>query len=260
MNVEHPGRMNYLFAGNSLRENGHLDQAIYHYNCAIQLDSKFAAAYFERGLAHVSLGERDEAIGDFSLAINNSANYCAAFRARAAVQFERGMYLQTVDDCTQAIRINPEEGSAYTLRGNAYMKLGDTDRGFDDLEMGGQIEAKRLCLVCMEGQRGARLHPCMHSGLCAPCATNFHTKNIPCPLCNGVISHVEFGLFKDTFTFDPELPSPDAQKVPQSPMLTKIRSGFHLEYEALDTPNPHDIFPSGGETVDSIPSSPSRVL
>ena len=78
-----------------------------------------------------------------------------------------------------------EEAAAYNVRGKAYLALGDTDRGMDDLEKAGELEAKRLCLVCMELPRGARLHPCMHAALCTTCAKSFQVgrfrNHVRCP-------------------------------------------------------------------------------
>jgi hypothetical protein len=36
-----------------------------------------------------------------------------------------------------------EDATSYNIRGRAYLKLGNTDRGLDDLEKGGQLEAAR---------------------------------------------------------------------------------------------------------------------
>ena len=47
---------------------GNNDKAIADYTAAIKLDSRFAEAYFNRGLAHVARGERSQGIKDLSKA------------------------------------------------------------------------------------------------------------------------------------------------------------------------------------------------
>ena len=99
------------------------------------------------------------------------------------------MCTATATDTSVAWRgdVAADDGSAYTLRGKAHLAVGDADRGFDDLEKGGLLDSKRLCLVCMEHARGTRsfslsmtrdaptrrhradVNTCGLRALCAPC-------------------------------------------------------------------------------------------
>eukprot|EP00242_Pyramimonas_sp_CCMP2087_P001245 CAMPEP_0198233198 /NCGR_PEP_ID=MMETSP1445-20131203/116117_1 /TAXON_ID=36898 /ORGANISM="Pyramimonas sp., Strain CCMP2087" /LENGTH=201 /DNA_ID=CAMNT_0043913887 /DNA_START=591 /DNA_END=1193 /DNA_ORIENTATION=- len=194
--------MTHYFLGNDLSEQKKYDGAIEEFTMAVQEKPDFASAYHERGLAYYKLREYEYAVTDFTTALSYKRDFPTAFCNRAAAQAELGLIRNAIDDCTAAIRLSPEDATSYNIRGRAYLKLGDTDRGLDDLEKGGQLEAARLCLVCMEAPRGARLHPCMHAGLCVACAKLFHARQYACPLCSRAIHNLDFGVFDKTYAFD----------------------------------------------------------
>lgn len=196
--------MKHYFTGNAYKERGELDRAIEEFTSAVHEMPDFAQAYHERGLAYYKLQEWEYAASDFTNALSYKRDFPAALSYRGATRLELGHLQNAVDDCTAAIRLSPEDPHPYTVRGNAYIKLGDSDRGLDDLEKGGELEVLRLCLVCMENPRGARIHPCQHAGLCAQCAKEFKEKNYACPLCSQSIENLEFGIFKSTFSYDSE--------------------------------------------------------
>ena len=58
----------YYCRANLYYNQGNNDKAIADYTAAIKLDSRFAEAYFNRGLAHVARGERSQGVKDLSKA------------------------------------------------------------------------------------------------------------------------------------------------------------------------------------------------
>src|SRR5215472_11535018 len=77
---------------------GDLDGAIADYNRAVELDPKYAAAYYNRGVAKRHKGDLDGAIADYN----------------------------------RAVELNPKDTAAYYNRGVAKQTRGDLDGAFAD--------------------------------------------------------------------------------------------------------------------------------
>ena len=86
----------------SVNQLKHYREAILDYTQAIQLNPKFAKAYFLRGLAH----------------------------------YDRGNYQQAISDTTQAIRLDSTLSAACIIRGRSLLALGDRHNAQTDLEVG----------------------------------------------------------------------------------------------------------------------------
>ena len=73
----------YAFAynnrGNVYRDKGDVDRALADYNEAIRLDPKYAVAYNNRANAYRGKGELDRAIADYNDAIRVDPKYADAY-------------------------------------------------------------------------------------------------------------------------------------------------------------------------------------
>ncbi len=54
------------------------------------------------------------------------------------------------------------------------------------------------CAVCMAAPRGARLRPCHHALLCAPCAADLMRRGDGCPACRAAVERYEEGALDGT--------------------------------------------------------------
>lgn len=96
----------------------------------MQLDT--AAAYEERGDAHLQLAEYALAIADFTDAIRLGANDELIFSKRGLVYLTQGESAKAVADFTQAVNRNPGNAMNYCDRGLAYAKMKDHDKAVID--------------------------------------------------------------------------------------------------------------------------------
>ena len=64
---------------------------------------------------------------------------------------------------------------------------------------GGEWAGRGECVVCMAAPRGARLRPCCHALLCAPCAADLVRRGDGCPACRAAVERFEEGAFDATF-------------------------------------------------------------
>ena len=111
--------------GNAKMLIGHLQEAIADFTVAIQLDKKYAKAYFNRGVAKNELGVYKDSIADYDRVIELNPQDADAYNNRGNAKNELGNYEDAIADLDRAIELNPQHADAYNNRGNAKCELGD---------------------------------------------------------------------------------------------------------------------------------------
>ncbi len=127
----------HYFKGISYAIKGQYDQAISHYNQAIEINPTFANAYISRGVAYAqSRGQYDQAISDFSKAIEIRPQFAKAYKDRGSAYYKKGQYDQAISDYSKAIEINPRFADAYFNRAVAYYSKGEYEKAWGDVHKG----------------------------------------------------------------------------------------------------------------------------
>jgi tetratricopeptide (TPR) repeat protein len=122
------------FKGISYAIKGQYEQAISHYNQAIEINPTFASAYISRGVAYAqSGGQYDQALSDFSKAIEISPQFAKAYRDRGFAYYKKGQYDQAITDYSKAIEIDPKFADAYFNRAVAHYSKGEYEKAWDDV-------------------------------------------------------------------------------------------------------------------------------
>ena len=83
------------------------DRAIEYLSEAIRLDSEYANAYINRGLAWYEKGNYDRAISDYDKAIELNPRSDKAYNNRGLAWSDKGNYDRAISDCDKAIELNP---------------------------------------------------------------------------------------------------------------------------------------------------------
>ena len=104
---------------NSHFQKGEYELAIANYNKAIELNSNFADAYNNRGLAKAGRGEHRKAIKDYDEAISFNSRHASAFNSRGVSKACLKQYDEAIKDFNAAIKIDPMYMGAYYNRGLA---------------------------------------------------------------------------------------------------------------------------------------------
>ncbi|GAQ81905.1 stress-induced-phosphoprotein 1 [Klebsormidium nitens] len=190
-----------FFKGNSHAAVGNLQEAISCFDAAIREKPDYSTAFHQRGLAFFQLLRYEQALKDFDRAIELNPSYGRAYNSRAAVHVEMKAYSKAVEDATVGISLSPKDPEGFLARAEANSELGDLEKADADREAASQLEGNSLCNVCLTEPRGTRLHPCLHSCMCANCARTLEEKGFPCPICQEPIAHIEYGVFDQTFAF-----------------------------------------------------------
>ena len=144
---------------------GDYHKAIYHFTCAIELNSKDKKSYNGRGRCYIELKEFSAAIKDFQralephpdsapaydglvgayIALNDYSQAIADFDERARVkpksplvfhgrgwiQWHFGQYQEALTDFNRALKLNPKYIAAYYGLGRTYLSLGQYQRAID---------------------------------------------------------------------------------------------------------------------------------
>ncbi|MFB2878872.1 tetratricopeptide repeat protein [Floridanema aerugineum] len=106
--------------------------AIENFNQAIQLNPKYAQAYYERADARFHLADYKGSLEDATQAIQLNPNYAEAYKRRCGVEANLKNYQAAIEDCTQAIKINPVYGEAYVNRASTYYAMGEHQKSMED--------------------------------------------------------------------------------------------------------------------------------
>ncbi len=84
-----------------------------------------AAEFFKLGVEATRSEQYEQAIEDFTQAIGLEADFAAAYSNRCLVHIQLGDDEKAAEDCTAAVQLNPNNIEAYLNRGLAYHRLGN---------------------------------------------------------------------------------------------------------------------------------------
>ncbi|MFB2937866.1 tetratricopeptide repeat protein [Aerosakkonemataceae cyanobacterium BLCC-F154] len=84
-----------------------------------------AQEFFRAGVEQMQRQNYLEAVQDFSKAIDLNQNFSAAFSNRCLAYLQLGEYESAIEDCSQTVNLNPQNTEAFLNLGLAYYKLGN---------------------------------------------------------------------------------------------------------------------------------------
>ncbi len=121
------------------------EKAIADYTTVIGLSGKDPGAYLLRGQLYDRLHRYEKAIADFSAVTKLNPAEDDAFRYRGDSFFKLGRYANAADDYSKAIALDRGGNiQAYSLRAQAYEKLGRKDLAAQDRHAAEQSKQKKI--------------------------------------------------------------------------------------------------------------------
>jgi tetratricopeptide (TPR) repeat protein len=113
----------YIWRGNTWYDKKDYDEAIINYDKAIEVNSNYGLAFYNKGAAWVAKKKYNKAIEDYTKTIEVNPNYVYAYVSRGNIKrVFNGDYDGAIADYTDAININIDVENAYYYRGFAYYK------------------------------------------------------------------------------------------------------------------------------------------
>ena len=89
------------------------------------VNTRTTMEFFELGVDALQSDKYERALADFSKAIELDATRAAAYSNRCLVYIQLGNYEKASEDCTIALKFNPNNAEASLNRGMAYFRLGN---------------------------------------------------------------------------------------------------------------------------------------
>jgi tetratricopeptide (TPR) repeat protein len=123
----------YYQDGIAKKAKGDLDGAIADYTKAIELNTRYAAAYVNRGVARKTKGDLDGAIADYDRAISLNPRLKEAYNNRGLARQLKGQLDDAIADFDKALELDPHYAGAHYNRASAARAKGDLKTAIAEL-------------------------------------------------------------------------------------------------------------------------------
>ncbi len=140
-----------FYIGLTAYQKGKYEDALKHYDQAIDINPQFAEAYNNRGITKDRLGRHEEAIADYDQATRINPQFAEAYYNRGTTKDVLGRHEEAIANYDQAIRINPQYAQAYYNRGNAKDVLGRHEEAIADYDQAIRINPQYAQAYCNRG-------------------------------------------------------------------------------------------------------------
>jgi len=151
----------YYELGNSKCKVFDFQEAIKNYTSAIEINPKFAEAYYMRANAYLQKnnsdvllanesdklsvknnGDREKSYADLNSAIELNPKFIDAYTSRAALKLENGLNVEAFEDYNKLIELGPNKAEYYSLRAKLKYNLNDFRSAIDDYKRAAIINPK----------------------------------------------------------------------------------------------------------------------
>ncbi|MEB2785406.1 tetratricopeptide repeat protein [Algoriphagus persicinus] len=113
----------FLLKGNEKLEENDPKSAMIFYSEALEMDSTYADAYYNKALAHLQLNQLSESILDLSLAIKYKPDYYEAIFQRGLNYLDNGEFYNAREDALKLVQLADHNWKSHFLRGLVEEKL-----------------------------------------------------------------------------------------------------------------------------------------
>ncbi|MBV6645205.1 MAG: tetratricopeptide repeat protein [Cyclobacteriaceae bacterium] len=116
-------RDRFFLQGNQALDHREFDKAISFYDKSLELDTEFAEAYNNRGVAKVEDGRHIEAIQDYNQALLRRPGYWECLHNRAMAYEKTRKFEKSLDDLNRLTEQFPDSAISYFSKGLVYTSM-----------------------------------------------------------------------------------------------------------------------------------------
>lgn len=145
--------------GDNALDNQQYEQALKHYNKAIEMEPKNPAAYINRSITYAFQNEDKKAIKDLNKAIKFNRHNQFAYNNRALEYLKLEQYHKAIKDFSKAIILNPKEPNYYANRGLCYFHISKEKLSQNDLNKALELDKNNEIAM----MHVARIHELKHN-------------------------------------------------------------------------------------------------
>ncbi len=117
-------------------------QAIEDCNRILELDSKDAKAYRDRGFMYMKLQDYQQALVNLDRALELDTQDALSYNWRGVCYRDLQIYQQAITDLNHALELDPKLAQAYFQRGSIYLWLKDIEQAIDDFDCSWKLDPK----------------------------------------------------------------------------------------------------------------------
>jgi len=126
--------------GSALQEKGRVDEAITHYQKALQLEPDYPAAYDDLGTALQEKGRVDEAINQYQTALQSDPALSLAHIGLGKALLQKGKVDEAIGQFQTALQIKPDSADVHCNFGTALLQKGKVDEAISQFQTALQIK------------------------------------------------------------------------------------------------------------------------
>ena len=126
--------------GNALLQKGSVDDAITHFQKALQIGPDNAEAHYNLGNALLQKGKMDEAIVHYQRALQIKPDYAKAHYNLGSILLQKGSVDEAIAHYQKALEIKPDHVKARISLGTALLQKGRADEAITNFQMVLQIK------------------------------------------------------------------------------------------------------------------------
>ena len=126
--------------GNFLFQKGSVDEAIVHYQKALEINPDYAEAHYNLGYALLKMGNVDEAIAHLQKALQINPDYAEAHNNLGYALIQKGRVDEATAHFQKALQINPDYADAHNNLGNILLEKGSVDEAIIHFQKALQIK------------------------------------------------------------------------------------------------------------------------
>jgi tetratricopeptide (TPR) repeat protein len=126
--------------GTALLKTGNADEAMVHYQMALEINPDYAEAHYNLGYALLKMGNVDEAIAHFQKALQINPDYADAHNNLGYALIQKGNVDEAIPHFQKALQINPDYADAHNNLGNILLEKGSVDEAIIHFQKALQIK------------------------------------------------------------------------------------------------------------------------
>jgi tetratricopeptide (TPR) repeat protein len=130
--------------GNAILKKGNVDEAIVHYQKALQITPNSTDVHNNFGNALIKKGSVDEAITHYQKALQINPDYAKAHLNLGSALLKKGSVDEAIVHFQKALQINPDYVNAHNNLGNALLKKGSVDEAIVHYQKALQISPDNM--------------------------------------------------------------------------------------------------------------------
>jgi tetratricopeptide (TPR) repeat protein len=134
----------HIDLGIALSQKGSVDEAIAHYQTALQIKPDYAKAHYNLGNALLQKGKVDEAIAHYQTALQIKPDAVVAHNKLGIALSQKGSVDEAIAHFQKALQINPDYAKAHYNLGSALLKKGRVDEAIIHYQKALQIKPNYL--------------------------------------------------------------------------------------------------------------------